>query len=350
MVAPLLATVLAQPAALQTLRRALSSGRVHHAYLFDGPNGIGKERTAFGLAQALVCERRAAGSADACGACGACARAVPRSVADETASSAAGSYSSEERRPAHSDVVVLERGLYEPTTIGRRTPETQDLSIDQVRTLVLSRSAYAPYEGKAKVFVVRRVEELSPPASNALLKTLEEPGKLTHFVLLTSSADALLPTIRSRTQRVRFGALPEATVAELLVARGMDATRATEIARLAGGSMATAFLLADPEEIGRRDAFVSRALAAIDARDFGAALDLAEEAKKGEKPALVDGLHALASRLAVEARAAAAVAGRRAEVASLRCGLAIAAVEEIEANASAQLAVEAMLLKMRRAG
>ena len=102
------------------------------------------------------------------------------------------------------------------STVGRRAPETQHLSIDQVRALVLARAAFPPLEGRAKVFIVRRAEELSSAAANALLKTLEEPGPRTHFVLLSAVADSLLPTIRSRTQRVRFGPLPDEVVAELL--------------------------------------------------------------------------------------------------------------------------------------
>ena len=235
--ASLLSTVKAQPTAVETLRRALAAGRVHHAYLFDGPDGVGKERTAFGLAQALVCERRAEGASEACGECRACARAVPRQG---------------DSRPLHPDIVVLERGLYDPATIGRKSPETQDISIDQVRTLVLARAAFAPLEGRAKVFIVRRAEELSISAANALLKTLEEPGARTHFMLLSATADALLPTIRSRTQRVRFGALPDPVVSELLVATGMDRSLADETARLSGGSMATALALGDPEASARR--------------------------------------------------------------------------------------------------
>src|ERR1043165_1083658 len=101
----LLSTVRAQDTALKTLLYALEAERVHHAYLFAGPDGVGKELAAFGLAQALVCERR--GAADAgpnlfgvvekppirpCGECSACTRAVPR---DDL------------RRPLHPDVVVL---------------------------------------------------------------------------------------------------------------------------------------------------------------------------------------------------------------------------------------------------
>jgi DNA polymerase-3 subunit delta' len=328
----LLSTVQAQSTAIETLRRALSAGRVHHAYLFEGPEGVGKERAAFGLAQALVCERRAAGGADACGACSACTRAVPRPG---------------ETRPVHPDVVVLERGLYDPATIGRRTPETQDISIDQVRTLVLARAAFAPHEGRAKVFVVRRAEELSTSAANALLKTLEEPGPRTHFVLLSSTPDALLPTIRSRTQRVRFGALPDAVVKALLAERGVETRRAAEIAALAGGSMAAALTLGDPEACARREEFVSRAVAALDAADAGPLLDVAEEAKKGDKATLIEQLGALASALAAQSRAAVGASDRSALVAANRHSLVLDALEQLDGNAAPQLAVEAMLFKMR---
>src|SRR4051812_48777484 len=98
MAAPLLSLVRAQEAALRTIERALENGRVHHAYLFAGPAGVGKELAAFGLAQALVCETRgvdqgglfgpAPPSFLACGTCSSCLRAVPRE---------------EERRPIHPD-------------------------------------------------------------------------------------------------------------------------------------------------------------------------------------------------------------------------------------------------------
>jgi DNA polymerase-3 subunit delta' len=334
-VASLLSTVLAQEISVATLRRALASDRVHHAYLFDGPDGVGKELAAFGLAQGLVCEKRGVStpSDDACGACGACQRALPRA---------------DSRRSVHPDVVTLERGLYEPSTIGRRTQEAQDISIDQVRTLVLGRAAFAPHEGRAKVFIIRRAEELSTSAANALLKTLEEPNAKTHFILLTSQPDALLPTIRSRTQRLRFAPLPDATVVKLLVARTTEASRAAEIARLAGGSMAAALVLADEDESSAREAFVARALAAIAAPTMGPALELAEEAKK-EKGELGKRLDALASALALEARGKASSRGREAEVAGARFALAMGAKAQLEGNASAQLVVESMMIRMRGA-
>src|SRR6202044_3400490 len=185
----------------------------------------------------------------------------------------------------------------------------QDISIDQVRTLVLARASFAPHEGRAKVFIVRRAEELSTSAANALLKTLEEPNKKTHFILLSSQPDSLLSTIRSRTQRVRFAALPQAIVTKLLIARGVDAFRAAGIARLSAGSMQGALSLADDEESAAREAFVTRALEATVAPTLGPALDLAEDAKK-DKGELGTKLAALATALAGRASGGAAAPAR----------------------------------------
>jgi DNA polymerase-3 subunit delta' len=338
----LLSLVKAQDAARRTIERALENGRVHHAYLFAGPDGVGKELAAFGLAQALVCEKRGIEEGGlfggggppsflACGACGACLRAVPRD---------------EERRPGHPDVVVIERGLYAPQTIGRRTPETQDISIDQIRTLVLSRAAYAPHEGRAKVFIVRRVEEMSVSAANALLKTLEEPGARTHFILLTSQPDALLPTILSRTMRVRFAPLPADVVASILESRGIEPARAREVARLSGGSVETGEHLADPEESEARERCVTRALEAVSAPGLEPLLALAEDAKK-EKDLLRARITALASAFAAQAAAAARANRAEAEPLALRGRLALNALDHLDGNNAPQLVVEAMLSRMR---
>jgi DNA polymerase-3 subunit delta' len=329
---PLLSTVLGQDTAITTLRRALARSRVHHAYLFDGADGVGKERTAFGLAQALVCERRQPGEENACGECSACIRSAPKG--DGT------------KRPLHPDIIVIERGLYEPTQIGRRTPETQDISIDQVRTLVLTRAAFGPHEGRAKVFVIRRADELSTSAANALLKTLEEPGDKTHFILLSSQPDSLLSTIRSRTQRLRFAPLSDAIVTRLLTERGVEPSKAEEIARLAGGSVDSAIAISDPEATEERSAFVTRALAAIDAPGLGPALDLAEEAKK-TKADLALRIAALANALAERASANAAKGDDRCDADAARYKLALAAIRQLDANGSAQLVVESMMSKMR---
>jgi DNA polymerase-3 subunit delta' len=349
MASDLLSRLRAQETALRTIDYALETGRVHHAYLFVGPDGVGKELAAFGLAQALVCETRRDPSVDtgqgglfgpmpsaptstrACGTCSACTRAVPR---DDT------------RRPLHPDVVVIERGLYAPQTIGRRTTETQDISIDQIRTLVLSRSAFAPHEGRAKVFIIRRAEELSISAANALLKTLEEPGARTHFILLSPSPEALLPTILSRTQRVRFAPLPDDVVAELLEAAGVEPARARAVTRLASGSVESGLLAADPEESEARDQFVESALAATASPSIEPVLALADAAKK-DKDRLPAYIAALASALAARAADSARAGRPDAEVLASRGRYALSALEHLAGNGAAQLVVEAMLTRMR---
>lgn len=343
---PLFARLRAQPTARRILERALESGRVHHAYLFIGPDGVGKELAAFGLAQALLCEARGGDAATqgglfgaapapatpqtaACGACRACMRAAPR----------------EDGRPVHPDLVVLERGLYTPQQLGRRTPETQDLSIDQVRTLVLARAAFPPHEGRAKVFIVRRAEEMSASAANALLKTLEEPGDRTHFILLSAQPDALLPTIRSRTLLVRFGPLPDEVVFDVLSARGVTEDRARTVARLARGSASVAISLADPDTSDAREAFVSRVLEAAASRDLRRVIAIGEDAKK-DKGNLAGYLGALAAGVAERARDAAARGDARAEALALRGSHALAALEHLDGNGNPQLTMEAMLLRM----
>src|SRR5262249_41967320 len=107
-----------QASALATLERALGSGNIHHAYRFEGPNGVGKEGAAFAFAQALVCRTPSpAGLAyQGCGQCSACARAT--TLAEETP-----------RVPLHPDVVLLERGLYPPDVLRRSRPELQEISV-----------------------------------------------------------------------------------------------------------------------------------------------------------------------------------------------------------------------------
>jgi DNA polymerase III subunit delta' len=326
-VTSLLERVLAQAPAIRTLERGLASGRIHHALLFDGPDGVGKELAAFGLAQALVCEKRGNGTR-ACGTCSACTHAVPRG---------------EKRLTAHPDVIVIERGAYDAAQIGRRTAESQDISIDQIRTLVLARAAFPPHEGRARIYVIRRAEELSTSAANALLKTLEEPTRGSYFILITSQAGALLSTIRSRAQRVRFGYLPDDVLVGIAALNGVDRARALALAPLAGGSASALLQLCDPEASEAREAFVVRALAALEAPHVGPSMDIAAEAKQS-KDGLADRLQALATRLAQQGRAL----GDDALRSAARYQIVQNAVQNLDRNASAQLTIESMLLKMRQ--
>lgn len=319
--------VLGQEAAVTTLERALAAGRVHHAYRFEGPPGVGKELAAFALAQSLVCET---GGPAACGRCGACHRAVTLS-------------NDEPRVPLHPDVVLLGRGLYRGL-LGSSSTEATGISVEQVRRIVLSRVGFPPHEGRALVFIVREADEITVQAANALLKTLEEPHERTHFVLLTSRPSRLLDTIRSRSLPVRFGPLSERIVAGILEQRGLDPA----VAPLAQGSASLALELADPEAREERDAFVSSALAALSAPDLAPSLKLAE-GQKGARDGLKASLAFFAQAIAGEARRL--VAERPGD--ALRCArqhrTILEAMRDVERNVQPALALEAMFVRLRGA-
>lgn len=317
--------ILGQEPVVETLKRALSSGRVHHAYRFEGPPGVGKELAAFALAQTLVCER---GGAEACAVCSACKRAVTLS-ADAP------------HVPQHPDVVLLERGLYRGV-LGSGSGEATAIGIEQVRKVVLARAGFPPHEGRALVFIVRDADEISISAANALLKTLEEPGARTHFVLLTSRPSRMLDTLRSRSLPIRFAPLSDAIVASILEARKLD----TSVAPLAQGSASLAIELADPDAKAERDAFVSAALAALAAPDLAPALKLAESQKK-DRMGLREQLSFLAQALATEARTLIAAQPALAERRAFQHATVLSALAEVEKNVQPALALEAMMVELR---
>jgi DNA polymerase-3 subunit delta' len=221
------ADVLGQDRALGALQAALRRGSLHHAYLLAGPEGVGKGTTARLLAQAANCE---AAEGDACGACPSC-RKIARGV--------------------HPDVLVVEperdmakAGRWEPK--GGRTP-SRDIVVDQVRELVDRRLSLRRFEGRRRVVILDPADAMNHAAQNAILKTLEEPPPDTTLVLVSSSADALLATVRSRCLRIPFAPLPEGMVVERLVQAGRTPDEARRAAELAGGSLGKALARAEAE-------------------------------------------------------------------------------------------------------
>ncbi|WP_242395318.1 DNA polymerase III subunit delta' [Anaeromyxobacter oryzisoli] len=253
--------IIAQDRALAPLRSALRRGTLHHAYLFGGPAGTGKARVARLVAQAANCEGGEAGPGglpdDACGRCGPC-RKIERGL--------------------HPDVLVLQEervmakaGRWEPR--GGRAP-SKDIVVDQVRDLVDHRLALKRFEGRRRFVIVDPADAMNPQAQNALLKTLEEPPEDTTLVLVASSPDRLLPTIRSRCLRVPFAPVPAELVEERLRAEGRGAEEARLAAALAGGSLGRALAL-DPEALAAlRDSVL--AAVALDPGDAGAWLAFAK--------------------------------------------------------------------------
>jgi len=318
-----------QPTAVETLTRALNSGVVHHAYRFEGLAGVGKGMAAVALAQALLC---VGGDPLGCGSCDACRRAATLSEDPEV--------------PLHPDVIYLGRGLYSADVIGKK--ENQEISVEQIRRLVLSRANYGPHEGRAQIFVVWAADELSNSAANALLKTLEEPRPRTHFVLITSRPDKLLDTIRSRSLPVRFGPLGQEELVAILRERGVDEARIPEAVELAGGSASAALEAADEELSSRRTEFVATVMKAIDAPDMGDAIRLAESVDR-DRRRLIDDLRALAAALARRVRTTIEVEPLRAEMDARRYELVLDAIDSVERNGSANLVVAGLVGSLRHA-
>lgn len=172
------AEVVGQPHVTNTISNALSSGRLVHAYLFCGPRGTGKTSTARILAKAINCEQGP--TATPCNQCEACL-----SVSEGNAL----------------DVIEIDAA--------------SNRKIDEIRDL-LDKIPYAPTSLRSKIYIIDEVHQLTPEASSALLKTLEEPPGHVRFVLATTEPHKILPTIVSRCQRFDFSLVQADEIAALL--------------------------------------------------------------------------------------------------------------------------------------
>jgi DNA polymerase III subunit delta' len=200
---------------IENLKRALAAGHLPNAYLFCGPHGIGKRRTADAFAAALLCPAAAANAQEPCGTCAACVKCVSGN---------------------HPDLFVVEPALSERGAV-------QSIKIDTLRELS-GRLQFHPLEATAKLAIIDGADRMMEAAANSLLKILEEPPAATHFILITPYPERLLPTIRSRCQRIAFSPLADTEIAAALTAQGsLSKEEAIRIARLAGGSLGTALRL-----------------------------------------------------------------------------------------------------------
>lgn len=163
--------ILGHERVVDLLLRSLRSGKTGHAYIFEGPSGCGRRKSALALVQALFC---GAGGDDACGVCPSC-----RKVASGN----------------HPDIHVVEP-----------LPDKRDISISQLRD-VQRDLAMRPYEAPRSACIIEPADRMNTNSANSFLKTLEEPPGNAIIILITENADMLLPTIRSRCQLVHFAPL-----------------------------------------------------------------------------------------------------------------------------------------------
>ena len=215
--------------AISVLTSAAATGRVAHAYLFAGADGIGKRTTALAFAAALNCQQQGESACEECISC--------RKIASGN----------------HPDLAIVERdGAF--------------IKIDQVR--LIGRMAQSrPYEGKYRVFLILDAHWLNPAAANALLKTLEEPGTNMVLILISANPQQLLPTVLSRCHRLNFNPLsPEKIEKILLDQQKYEPETARLLARLSGGSLGWVYQ-ADLETIVEHRRDLLQALAVLDGTD-----------------------------------------------------------------------------------
>ncbi len=253
-----------------------------NSYLFVGASGLGKATVAVRFARLLLCPDQGRHDED----CRSCRRV---------------------KSGNHPDLVMVE-------------PEGKaNLGVDTAREMI-QQATMKPYEAERKVFVVEEADALTDQASNALLKTLEEPSPTTVFILVVESEDVLPATVASRCRSVYFGRIAEEQIAAGLVARGIDEEQAMGVALMSGGRPGLAATLASNEEVvafrkkwlsvparisespGESFLLAQEMLAAADpliedvAEDEGGAKDKVERARKRARQALlVSGLEMLAS-------------------------------------------------------
>jgi DNA polymerase-3 subunit delta' len=255
----LLSDIRGQNPAIAALERALATDRTAHAYLFDGPSGVGKQRAAVALGLAALCPEK---PGKGCGRCAVCMRIL------------AGN---------HPDVRV-----FCPRDEGAR-----NLQVETLRSDILPVAQFAPFEGRQAFLIFPDADisfpEQHPEAANALLKTLEEPRPRVHFILLSARPDRLLVTIRSRCQRVRFGRLPPLVLEHVLENAGVAQAEWETAIALSDGRADRALAMA---EGGTGKHLLERALvidAALERGSPGRLIGLSEElAKAQDLPLIVE--------------------------------------------------------------
>ena len=251
------ADILGQTRPLNLLRSYLANDTIPHAFLFLGPDGVGKKTAARYFARALNCldpsftcnkdsnqETTAGIQGLGCGQCRPC-----RLIAENK----------------HPDVLYL-------------FPDGAFIKVDQVRRLI-DALALKPVEARMRAVIIEDVQHMNPAAANALLKTLEEPYPATIFILTAPAAAEVMPTILSRCQRVTFQPLTAATLQELLNVYAPETQNWEHIAYLSGGSLSRARELLKPETMRRR-AWLLSEMAALPQAAPARILSLANELNK----------------------------------------------------------------------
>ncbi len=244
--------ILGHQTILASLTERLIAGTAHHAYLLQGPDGVGKTTVARHLIAVAQCE--SPGPQRPCGMCGAC--------------------------------IKIEAGTHPDVIEVHPEPGKRNIKVDAIRELV-RKAGFHRYSGRYRCVLIEPAEAMNPSAANALLKTLEEPSEGTLFFLVSSQPASLLPTIRSRCLSLRMAPVPTEELAAWLAARGVP--DAPQVAQTAQGCPGRALRLTDDEAWNERQQAVGEVLDVLKS-DLAGIYKASDRATKGERKAWTAGV------------------------------------------------------------
>lgn len=190
---------------LNTLRKIVVGKKIPHSFIFSGIEGIGKKLSAIYFAKLLNCESDTNTPCNICSSC----KKIDKNI--------------------HPDISILDT-------------QKKQITIEMVREII-SFAQTNPFEGKYKVAIVNDAHKLNQFASNAFLKTIEEPYSSTIFILITHSLNRLLPTIQSRCIKINFSPINHENLLNILIQMGHDEQKINEIIELTDGSVLQAINL-----------------------------------------------------------------------------------------------------------
>jgi len=236
------------------LRRSVREGRIPHAQLFAGISGIGKLQLALAYAQYINCPNRT--DEDSCGTCPTCLQyqhlqhpdlhfVFPIVGSDEVCDNFLEPWRDILLTNHYFDLDDWHRAMGVETK--------QSMIYEKESGEILRKLSLKPYGNGYKVMVIWQPEKMNTTTANKLLKILEEPTDKTIFLLVSEHPEALLATIQSRVQTIRVPRLETEQIKEALMQNGLDATKATDIARIANGSYLAALKKADASEENQQE-------------------------------------------------------------------------------------------------
>ncbi len=201
------------------LKRAVQTKNIGHAYIFEGPEGVGRYSAAISFASAILCPETENG--DSCGVCNVCKMCEAMS---------------------HPDVRIITNGLYD------NTKKSEMLLTDTIRNMKLE-IYEKPYISDRKIYIIPNADSMNVSAQNSLLKILEEPPEYCTIILIAKNANVFLETVLSRAVRIRFSPLDEEVVRDYLVKnKSINPETALSAASMSGGSIGQAIKIAEDEE------------------------------------------------------------------------------------------------------